>query len=171
MANDQMSQTYAQVIFERATGDRLALLQEVQQHLNPADIAALDDPATAFARKEELLRQKLPSNAADEVRNLLKTLASKNEVHLLPGIIAEFDRYAQVGPARPHAQVTSAVALTDGERRSIESKMRARFGPETDFNYVVDPGILGGVIIRKGDQVIDGSVAAKLAALRTKLTQ
>lgn len=170
MANEQMPQTYAQAIFEQATGDWLAPLRRVQECLEPAQVEALDNPASPFAKKQELLQQALPAELPQEVRNFVSLLASKNQVHLLPHVIAEFDRYAQRGPVRDIAQVTSAVPLTDGERRSIEDKMRARFGRDTDFDYVVNPEILGGVIVRKGDQVIDGSVAAKLAALRGKLT-
>lgn len=170
MANEQMPQTYAQAIFDQATGDWLAPLRQVQDCLGPTDVEALDNPAGPFAKKQELMQRCLPTGLPTEVRNLVSLLASKNEVHLLPSIIAEFDRYRQRGPARDLAQITSAVPLTDGERRTLEDKMRARFGKDTDFDYVVNPEILGGVVVRKGDQVIDGSVAAKLAALRGKLT-
>ncbi len=171
MPNEQMPQTYAQAIFEQATGDWLAPLRRANECLEPAQVEALDNPASAFAKKQELLNKTLPSDLPQEVRNFVSLLVSKNQVHLLPHIIAEFDRYAQRGPVRDLALVTSAVPLTDAERRAIEDKMRARFGRDTDFDYAVNPEILGGVIVRKGDQVIDGSVAAKLNALRGKLTQ
>ncbi len=169
MANEALPQTYAQAIFEQATEDWLTPLKYVSECIKPAEIETLDQPGLAFSKKQELLQHILPSNAPNEVRNFLALLASKNEMHLLPHILAEFDRYTQRSPLRPLAKVTSAVALTDKEKHAIEGKMRARFGQGTDFQYFVDKSILGGVIVRMGDQVIDGSVSAKLAALREKL--
>lgn len=66
-------------------------------------------------------------------------------------------------------RVKSAVPLTDDERATLESKLQARFGEALGFEYVVDPAVLGGVLVRVGDQIIDGSVAGKLAALREHL--
>jgi F-type H+-transporting ATPase subunit delta len=169
VANEQMPLTYAQAIFDQATGDWVAPLKHVSESFKPGEVEQLDQPGLAFARKQEIIQKVLPANAPAEVRNFLSLLASKNEMHLLPHVLAEFDRYSQRGAARPLAKVTSAVPLTDAEKATIEGKMRARFGAETDFQYVVDPSILGGVIVRMGDQVIDGSVSAKLAALREKL--
>jgi F-type H+-transporting ATPase subunit delta len=129
----------------------------------------LDNAGLEFAQKQEMLRPVFPANAAVEVHNLVSLLASKNEVHLLPQIIAEFERYAQRGPSVASIQVTSAVPLTDPEKSTLETKMRAQFGGDAAFEYVVDPTILGGVIVRMGDKVIDGSVSGKLAALKEKL--
>jgi F-type H+-transporting ATPase subunit delta len=129
----------------------------------------LDNAALEFSKKQALLRPVFPANAAVEVHNLVSLLASKNEVHLLPQIIAEFERYAQRGPSVASIQVTSAVPLTDPEKSTLETKMRAQFGGDAAFEYVVDPTILGGVIVRMGDKVIDGSVSGKLAALKEKL--
>lgn len=169
MANERLPQTYAQAIFEQATAAWLTPLKGIAASLPPSAVEELDNADRAFSKKQELLRRVVPANTAPEVQNFLSLLASKNEVHLLPQVIAEFDRYAQRGAVRPLAKVTSAVALTDAENRALEEKMRPHFGPETDFEYVIDESILGGVIVRVGDKVIDGSVAGKLAALREKL--
>ena len=169
MANEQSPQTYAQALFEQATADWLTPLKSAAECLKPAEIESLDQPRLEFSKKQEILQRALPANTPAEVKNFLFLLASKENVHLLPSIIAEFDRYSQRGPLRPIAKVTSAVPLTADEKRALESKLRARYGQESEFQYVVDPAILGGVIVRLGDKVIDGSVSGKLAALREKL--
>ncbi len=169
MATQQSPLDYAQAIFEQATQDWLGSLKDVMKCLSPAEFESLDQPNLPWAEKQEMLKRALPSNATNEVRNFLSLLASRNEMHLLPDVVSRLDQYAAGVAAGRTARVTSAVPLTDEEKRSLEAKMRRRFGEDTNFDYTLDRDVLGGVVVRVGDQVIDGSVAAKLAALREKL--
>jgi F-type H+-transporting ATPase subunit delta len=129
----------------------------------------LDDAGLEFSKKQELLRAHLPPNLPAEAQNLVSLLASKNHVHLVPQVIAEFDLYSQRTSLGARAQVTSAVPLLDAEKSALETKLRAQFGDDLAFDYAVNPAILGGVTVRVGDKVIDGSVASKLAGLKEKL--
>ncbi len=169
MATEQSPLDYAQAIFEQATQDWLSPLKEIVKCLPPAEFEALDKPNLPLPQKQEILQRAMPSNATKEVRNLLSLLASRNEMHYIPDIVARLEQYGTDSTGRRTARVTSAVPLTDDEKRTLEAKMRRRFGEDTDFDYTIDREILGGVVVRVGDQVIDGSVAAKLAALRVKL--
>jgi F-type H+-transporting ATPase subunit delta len=169
VANEQLPQTYAQAIFEQATLSWLLPLKEFAKCIEPADMEALDRPGTPFSKKQEILARAMPSNATNEVRNFLSLIASRSEMYLLPNIIQALERMAQHGPLRAIATVTSAIALTDAEKKALEDKMRRRFGQDLAFVYEVDPSILGGVVVRIGDKVIDGSVSGRLAALREKL--
>ena len=66
-------------------------------------------------------------------------------------------------------EVVSAIALTDEQRKSLDAKLEAQYGVNLSFSYRVDPAILGGLIVRVGDKLIDGSVASKLAAMKQTL--
>jgi F-type H+-transporting ATPase subunit delta len=171
MADDQLVHAYARAIFEQAVERWRKALRVVSEKLEKSgeSLTRLDNPAEQMARKRELVDQLVPANADGEVRNFLYLLASKNEAHLLPEVLAEFDRYAARGPVHELARVVSAVKLTDPERAGLEKKVRAQFGEDHDFDYRVDKSLLGGVVVRVGDKVIDGSVAGKLAAMRQKL--
>ncbi|MCL5951508.1 MAG: ATP synthase F1 subunit delta [Chloroflexi bacterium] len=168
MANDQTPQTYARAIFEQAAADWLTPLKKAATCFTGVEIDQLDNTGIPFSEKQQIIQRVVP-NASNEVKNFLSLLASRNEMHLLPEIISEFDQYTQRGPSRHVARVKTAIVLTDDEKRALEGKMRGRFGADTEFEYVVDSSILGGVIVRLGDQLIDGSVASKLNALREKL--
>ncbi len=87
---------------------------------------------------------------------------------MLEGItdsLRERVRRKEAGPTE--VEIVSAVALTDGEREALAAKLEGR-GPLA-IRYRVDPQILGGLIIRVGDELIDSSVATRLAAMRQAL--
>lgn len=170
MANERPSQVYAQAVFEKAMASWLTPLKAIAASLVQSKSAQqLDNAGTPFAQKQEMLRAIFPPDTSVEVQNLLFLLASKNEMHLLPAVIGEIDQYAQRDAAATLTKVTSAIPLTDSERQSLETKLRQQFGSQLVFEYSVNPEILGGVIVRAGDKVIDGSVSGKLAALKEKL--
>lgn len=170
MATEQLARQYAQAVFEQAMAKWLTPLQAVAAALEKSGATGkLDDATIEFAKKQDLLRSLLPANTPPEVQNLILTMATKNHIHLLRQVVSDLDRYAKREAVGAMAQVTSAVVLTDGEKSALESKLRAQFGNDLSFDYTVDAAILGGVVVRVGDKVIDGSVAGKLAALQEKL--
>jgi F-type H+-transporting ATPase subunit b len=67
------------------------------------------------------------------------------------------------------AHVTSAMPLTEAEQEAVRKDVLARLGSGTTVSFGVDPSILGGIIIRIGDKVMDGSVSGKLEGLRQSL--
>jgi ATP synthase F1 delta subunit len=68
------------------------------------------------------------------------------------------------------ARVISAVPLTEEEKQQVQERLIKRFGGDLEFDFRVDPQILGGLIVKVGDEVIDGSLAGKLAAMRAQLS-
>lgn len=150
-------------------------------------LRVLTDAAAAFARDERLadraqagqvefdtlktLVDRVLSGEGDPlVRNLLYSLAQRGELNLLPEIGAALRaRLTRGAEARTPVEVVSAVPLTDDERAALSARLIARYGGGLDFAYRVDPGILGGLVVRVGDKLIDGSVASKLAALKQAL--
>jgi len=67
------------------------------------------------------------------------------------------------------AEVTSALPLTAGEKDNVRSDILAKLGDSATVTFRVDPGIMGGLVVRVGDKVLDGSVAGQLEGLRTSL--
>lgn len=171
MAEDQFVQAYAQAVFEQAVGRWRKFLRAVIENLekSPDVLTLLDNTTEPMPRKKQAVDKLAPAGADDEQRNFLYLLASKSQVHLLSQVLMEFDRLATRGPLKEVARVASAVPLTDSERAELERKIRAQYGENIDLDYRVDKSLIGGLVIRVGDKVIDGSVAAKLASMRQKL--
>ena len=83
----------------------------------------------------------------------------------------EFERIArqQAQAAGTVARVRSAVPLTKEERAILKERLRKRFGQEFLLHLEVDPALIGGLVVEVRDQIIDGSVANKLDALKEHL--
>lgn len=170
MAEKTLVRAYVQAAFETATEPWSRALKALAARLvKSGDISALDNAATPFEKKQALLNAALPPNAPGQVRNFLYSLASKNHVALLPEIAAAFDQMVSRDIQRELATVTTAVELNAEEREQLQTKLRRQYGEKLELEYELDPEILGGVIVRVGDRVIDGSVAGKLAALKNTL--
>lgn len=161
---------YARALFEKAVEKHTRDLHALSNAIAKSNLMPrLDNPAESFDGKKTLLNGMLPPNADEQVRNLAYLLASKNQVHLLPDVVSAYDTFAAAGATGNVAHVTTTIALTTDERAKLESKLRAQYGADLGFDYRLDPAILGGVVIRIGDVVIDGSVSGKLAQMKQKM--
>jgi len=67
------------------------------------------------------------------------------------------------------AEVTSALPLTDDEQKTVKQDILSRIGNQATIAFRVDPSILGGLVVRVGDKVLDGSVAGQLDTMRQNL--
>lgn len=162
---------YALAIYEMAVQTWSRQLSAVQKALKTDDslLAALNDPAIAIRENLERLNGVLPGGLDEQVIKFLGTLLESGQIDQLDAILIEFDRLAQRRPELKTARVTSAVPLTEGEKEALRAKLIERFGPDLEFQFEVEPALIGGVHLRVGDQVIDGSVSGKLSALRDQL--
>ena len=103
--------------------------------------------------------------------NLMLLLASRNLVHLLPAIADRFQELLDAHNGVSRAEAVSAVPLDDSQRRSVERALADVYGGEIRLTSRVDPEILGGMVIRIGDKVLDGSARTRLQNMRRELAQ
>jgi F-type H+-transporting ATPase subunit delta len=92
------------------------------------------------------------------------------QAELLQRLAAEVSALTRSQKGRPEAVARTAVPLTDSERRELEKLLAARFATARPVTYEVDPALLGGVWLRVGDRVVDGSLRGRLDSLRRQLT-
>ena len=123
-----------------------------------------------FAQHQKLVDSLLPADADAPVRNLLYTLAQRGDLELLADLTDALEqrvRRVEIGPVE--VEVTSAVPLIETERQALVEGLERQHGKGIAVHYRVDPGILGGLIIRVGDKLLDKSVASRLAAMKHTL--
>lgn len=170
MADQTVIRAFARAAFETALSPWSRHLRTATARIaKSGEVPALDDPTTPMARKQALINNSLSADAPTEVRNFLYTLASQSKIGLLPDIVTSFDQLLAGATPREGATITSAVPLTDGERSQLETQLKRQYGQELNFDYQIDPALIGGIVVRVGDRVIDGSVSGKLAALKANL--
>ena len=104
-----------------------------------------------------------------QVRNFLNIISENNRMELLPEIADMFELYKAEQEQSVDVDVTSAFALSDEQQDKLAKVLSARLGREVRLHAAEDASLIGGVVIRAGDLVIDGSVRGKLAKLAEAL--
>ena len=98
-------------------------------------------------------------------------LLKNGHLHMLDQVATGLTRLATKGPDLQIAVVTTALELDDADQEAFRSKLAAKYGSQLEVDFKVDANILGGVIVQVGDQIIDGSVANQLGAVRESLAR
>jgi F-type H+-transporting ATPase subunit delta len=166
---------YAEAAFEIAERDGtldkwVADLETAVGLLEAGDVARLlANPAIPTATRSSIAEGVLRGQVSDRARNLVLLLVRRGRADLLPGVERELrrlrDRQAGIVPAT----VTSAAPLDDAEVAALRERLGPIAGGTIDMTVTVDPSILGGVVVRLGDRLIDGSVRGRLERLRSRL--
>ncbi|RLC78425.1 MAG: ATP synthase F1 subunit delta [Chloroflexi bacterium] len=168
----EMANTYAQAFYEAAMESWLKRLSEIWGSLSRDGLLEkLNNPDIPFSEKETLINEAVGKDSAPEIRNFISLLATRGHLHYLPEILDELARLSRGGAVRQLVVITSAVPLTEEEKARLQRRLINLYGPYLDFRYYVDPDILGGMVVRIGDRVIDGSIRGRLEALRERLKQ
>lgn len=160
-----MSTPEAQV-FARALYD--ALVGGALQSLKSA-AAKLADTQGDSAALEQALSSALPADAPREVRNFLQVLAHEGALDRLPSVVQAFEQYGASDRRTLSGEVVSAVELSSAQRDQIVGELRGRYSDRLDLRFSVDASLIGGLIIRVGDQVLDNSLRARLSAIQRNM--
>lgn len=128
------------------------------------------DPKVTRAEKLATLKRLLPGSRTD-VMNLLKMLAVRDRLNLLPALYSDFQNLDRQARGVVEAEVTVARPFGEAEREDITRRLSQATGKQVDVQMKVDPRILGGIVVRIGDELIDASVAGRLARLRHQMAQ
>lgn len=128
----------------------------------------MESPRVPFSAKRDTLQQQLTGQLVD-VFNLAQLLVSRNRVDAIPGLVQEFTRLADEARGVKHARVITAVPLTPTAKDDVARQLAAFTGRQVVVNDEVDASIIGGLVVRIGDTLIDGSVKGRLEALHRQL--
>ncbi len=104
-----------------------------------------------------------------KVLNLIALLLRRGRIEELPRVAAEFRRLDDERQGVTHATATSAAALTRDEVSALTERLEQTTGGRVALDIQVDPSLLGGLVVRVGDRLIDGSVRGRLERLRNQL--
>ena len=103
-------------------------------------------------------------------RNFLRALVENGRLLALPEIARQFMELKNQFNGKADAVIASAFPMTDAEVQNILGALEKKFASKLNITVVVDTGLIGGVCITVGDQVLDSSVRGKLDAMKVALT-
>jgi F-type H+-transporting ATPase subunit delta len=131
--------------------------------------AVLTDRGLDPERKSALIDGLLDGKVRPATKRIVQALVLTPRGRTLEGGLEEYAALAADVRSRTLATVTAAVPLDDAQRQRLTSSLSAQLGREVQLQVEVDPQVLGGVLIRIGDEVIDGSIRHRLAEARRRL--
>jgi F-type H+-transporting ATPase subunit delta len=165
-----LSGRYALALFELANEQKKLEavgkdLAAVKQALGESDVFRALTTSPLVGRDEATRAVAATANAMklDTVTaNFLGVLARNRRLSQLPAVIRAFNQLAARHRGEITAEVTSAHALDAGQVDAIKQNLRSRMGRDIAVDLSVDPAILGGLVVKIGSQMIDGSIRTKL---------
>ncbi len=166
-----LARPYARAAFDVARSrDMMGTWSEA---LGLAAAIAADDSVAELIDNPRLDRDQIVALFADigqerfddAFGNFLRALAENRRFELLPEIHAQFETLRRETEQRIQVHVTSARPVSDDQASRLGESLRKRYGRDVDLEVEIDEALIGGAIIRAGDEVIDGSVRGRLERL------
>lgn len=174
MADVAAAKRYAQAAFDlaRETGADLdrwrADLEDVAAVLSESQAAPLlADGRIVLEERLAMLARVLDIQPL--ALNLARLLVQKGRSLDARAVANAFGRLADEAEGLAHAEVTTAVELRAEQVRGIEERLSAALGKRVSARASVDPALIGGVVLRVGDRLVDGSVRTRLRRLKKEL--
>lgn len=131
----------------------------------PALKKLLSAPALTAEQRAKALLEVCGDELGDKVRNFIRVLAENKRLELLADIQTQFEQLKANQEKSVDVDVVSAFALDDDIAQKLAQALRGKLQREVTINASVDSSLLGGVLVRAGDVVIDGSVRGRLQKL------
>lgn len=175
MSNDLLiARPYAKAAFEFAKAHdltdwlrALAMLAEVVN--SPKVHQSLQDPLLTADQHLALIKAICAGCLTEPQQNFLALLAENKRLLQLPSIFVLFHQFYEQYQQVVEAHVFTAYPLSDKQTAALVNALKKRFNTGVLLTQHIDPRLMGGLLIRVGDEVIDGSVKGRLERLATHL--
>jgi F-type H+-transporting ATPase subunit delta len=178
MRDTTIARNYAEALVTLATRagalDAWGRMIDDVAHLVTHDLRVrrfLESPRVAVSAKKEILRKAFQDRMPRLMVRFLEALVQNRRQLLIPAIAAEYATLVDESLGRVRAEVTLAREPQPGEVEAIAASLSRTLGRTAVAEVRVNPDIVGGVIVRVGDYVKDGSVRRRLGLLKSKLVQ
>jgi len=165
-----IARNYAEALF--AAGDTFGPLLDAVAGAIQADeriAMALESPRVSKAAKAQILERALQGEAPREFVRFLQAVVRRGRQSLLAEMAQEYQVLLDVKLNRVHAGVTLADEADARSQKQVLDRLTKALGREVRAYFRSDPRILGGVVVRVGDRIFDGSVRRRLTVLQRRM--
>lgn len=168
---------YARAVYTLATetasveswGEALALLAAVAADASMQEI--IDKPQLSKEQKGELMLKVLSDKLNQQQQNLVSLMAENGRLRALPEVAHQFEIYRAEAEGKVEAEVVSAFALSSEQEQAITEMLKSKLGRDVTITTSTDESLIGGVVIKAGDTIIDGSMKSQLESLAISLNR
>lgn len=170
-----IARPYAQAAFDQAQklGDLKgwsAMLISLAELLDDADVQAVaSNPRIAKSKVETVVLELCGTQLTAQQRNFIRVLVDGGRLNVATEIAAMFEALRAEAEKFVDVTVASAFELSEAQQQKIAVALKARMQREIRLSCKIDKALLGGIVIRAGDKVIDGSAFTRLGEMATAL--
>ncbi|MBX7160519.1 MAG: ATP synthase F1 subunit delta [Acidimicrobiia bacterium] len=167
---------YAQAMLDVA--DAEGVLADVEDELfafrgvleaNPDLVQGLSDVGIPAERRQQLVEELLGGRALPQTVQLVSFVVGGGRGRVLQDVIIEFLELAASRKSSAVAEVRSASQLSDDQKSKLAAALEKATGKKVQIRVQVDPSVIGGVLVKVGDQIVDGTVRTQLNRFREGL--
>ena len=137
----------------------------------PAFESTIGSPRLSPEEKNEMIDRVFGGKISDDLKTFLKVLCQHERLDCLREVRGEARRLLNELRNRTSVQVTTATGLSEQEKHNLVHELQVKLSCEVDLSHTVDESIIGGMIVRVGDKVIDGSIRNRLQQMRSTAIQ
>jgi F-type H+-transporting ATPase subunit delta len=170
-----LARPYAEAAFKCAkqlgnAGDWSSSLQFLSVAMQTPELTVIvDNPRVGRSRLNELLLDICQDQVIDSAKNLLKLLVENDKLKLLPTISTLFEQLKADDEGYVNVDLVSAYALTKSEQSKYVAMLEKLLSKRVNAVITVDKSLIGGIIAKAGDKVLDGSIRGQLHQLAKRL--
>jgi F-type H+-transporting ATPase subunit delta len=153
---------------QQAVGEELEQIRQVVRE-NPAFEQFLRDPSIAQSQRRELIQKVFGGRLSPLVMNLLGVMGSHGRLGLLTGVVDSYRRLLDQKLGRVNVDLTVASELDEPSLAEVQQRVSQALSRQAVIRQHVNDSIIGGLVLRVEDRLIDASVKSQLLAMRRKL--
>jgi F-type H+-transporting ATPase subunit delta len=176
MPANAAARRYAQAVFDIGKEQNTLTVWDVDLRIvretleaDPSLMRVFANPETSPAEQQRLVERLFSSSLTPTAYNFVRLLLRNHRLPLAPGVQEAFDEMYLAEQGIAYADVTTAIPLTADEEARVAASLTRFTGKTIKLRTHVDPEIIGGILARVGDQLIDGTVTSQLRQLKNRL--
>lgn len=173
-----VSKTYASALFELVTEEQMVdqILAEYEFVSNSFDefpelFDIITSPQVSIEEKGKIIDETFGKHVSEILTNFFKLLIDKKRSDVMHEVYGDFKALVEAQKGLVVAKVESVIPLEANEIKDLEAKLNNVTGKTVTVNNVINPDIMGGLVVKVGDKVIDGSIKRKLENLKHELAE
>ena len=172
-----VARPYARAVYQKATetssvdswSEALGLMAAIVDDTEMCSL--VDNRKMGGEQQAELMLKVVADKLNEQQQNLIKLMAENGRIKALPEVAVQFEVYRAEAEGKVEAEITSAFKLTAAQEKSITKTLKAKLGREVTITTTIDESLIGGVVIKAGDTIIDGSMKSQLESLALTLSR